>query len=180
MKIDSNQLWKNFKDCLLSTLAEFPIIKIEEAWVSQKERTFFYFEHLLPKIAEKMNLGFRKEKPFRIDGIFFKQGGQTTEVPLIYLESENNPASTHEEIFKLCCLNAPLKILFICADWTDKTKESLSKGNWQYIIDDFNDEVSLTGHIAIIVAEWNERLKFYSYVFDENAKIIEDKLLLEI
>jgi hypothetical protein len=181
MKIDSQSLWNKFKHSLIESIKETEVIAFKAAWKSCSDRTKFYFGELLPKVAKKLDLGFHKEKPFRIDGIFVKKGGQTTDVPLIYLESENIAASSHEEVYKLCCLNAPLKVLIVCTEWDDEFwKKQIIDGHWHYIVEDFKDELSLTGSFAFIIAAWDETLKFHAYVLDEHAEITEDTLLIEI
>lgn len=152
----------------------------EQSWVSKSERSKFYFESLLPRIAPRLGLEFRKERPFRIDGVFFKRASQSTEVPLIYVESENYAKSSHEEIFKLCCISAPLKVLFICNEWTEVDKREITDGYWQYIIDDFAEEKILIGNLCIIIAEWNDRLRFHTCCFNNKADLFEEKILAEL
>jgi hypothetical protein len=102
-------------------------------------------------------------------------------VPIIYIESENYVTTSHEEVFKLCCVNAPLKVLFVCTTWDDPSwKEKVAYGHWHYIVEDFMEQSSLTGYFAFIIAVWDETLKFHAYVLDEKAELIEDGLLLEL
>jgi hypothetical protein len=181
MKLDGRTLWAAFREAMIASIKETDFSSFETAWKSCDNRTEFYFTELLPKIAARLDLGFRKERPFRTDGIFWKKGGQTTEVPIIYVESENIATTSDSEVYKLCCINAPLKVLILCTPWGDPLwKKELSEGYWHYIIDDFNDEVGLTGYFAIIIAAWDKSLKFHSYVLDEEAELIEDNLLTEI
>lgn len=181
MNFSTHDLWNNFKQSLLESIQETDVSAFEQAWKSCNERTQFYFDNLLPNVARKLKLGFQKEKPFRIDGIFTVKGNQNNEIPIIYLESENNARSSHEEVYKLCCLNAPLKVLIVCTEWDDQLwKEQIVQGHWHSIIQDFKDKLHLTGHFAFIIAAWMETLKFHSYVLDENAKLIEDTVLIEL
>ena len=180
MQLDYLKLWTSFRTSLINSINETEINDFEKAWVSRTERTLCYFDSLLPKIAGKMNLEFEKEMYFRVDGTFYKTGGQKIKVPIIFLESENDVRSSDGEVKKLCLLNAPLKVLMICNDWNDSSKKIITEGYWDYIIDDFKDENCLTGYFAFIIAEWNDTLKFYSYVYNEKAEIIEDKLMIEI
>lgn len=174
-------LWTTFKNSLVESINETETSVFELAWKSRPERTRFYFDSLLPKVASKMNLDFEKEMKFRVDGTFFKKAGQTSKVPIILLESENNAFDSHDEINKLCLLNAPLKVLMICNDWNDASKKMLTENYWGYIIEDFAKESSLTGYFAIIIGEWNETLKFYTFVYDNLGNSIEseDNFLIE-
>lgn len=170
-------LWTAFKNALIESIKETKQADFKKAWTSRYERTCFYFDSLLPKVADKLGLELEKEVLFRVDATFYKRGGQTTKVPVIFLESENDVRTSNHEIYKLCSLNSPLKILMICNDWNEASKKIITDGYWDYIIEDFIDESSLMGYLAIIIAEWNEELKFYTYVYDNNGKVIEDLVL---
>lgn len=180
MSFDANTLWENFKQSFKMTVKSYPIPTLEQSWVSKAERSKFYFESLLPKISELLELEFRTERPFRIDAIFFKRGSQTTDIPVIYIESENNIKSSNEEIYKLCCISAPLKILFVCNSWTEKQKDEIVNGYWQYIIEDFAEAKLLSGNICILIAEWDDNLKFYSYCFNSSGFLFEEEVLISI
>lgn len=174
-------LWTTFKNYLVESINETDKSVFELAWKSKPERTQFYFDTLLPKIAAKMNLEFEKEMNLRVDGTFYKKAGQSSKIPIILLESENDAFTSHGEFHKLCLLNAPLKVLMICNDWNDASKKMLTEKFWGYIIEDFAEESSLTGFFAIIIGEWNETLKFHTYVYDNMGNSIEseDALLIE-
>lgn len=180
MIFDTNILWDNFKKSFIATVNDYPIQILDQSWLSRGDRSKFYFKSLLPKIATLLDLKFKTERPFRIDGIFFREGSQSTEVPIVYIESENNAKSSHEEIYKLCCVSAPLKVLFICNDWTEKDKNKIVDGYWNYIIDDFAESNLLTGNFCILIAEWNEKLKFHSYCFNDKGLLFEEEILIEI
>ncbi len=180
MSFDPNTLWDNFKTAFKQMAKNFPVQVLEQSWLTKSDRTKLYFEILLPKIAMLLDLKFKTERPFRFDGIFFKQGSQNTEVPIVYIESENDAKSSHEEFYKLCCISAPLKVLFICNAWTAIDKEEITNGYWNYIIDDFAETNLLTGNICIIIAEWDETLKFYSHCFNDKGILFEEETLIEI
>jgi len=180
MSFDTNALWENFKQSFKTTVNNFPIQTLEQSWVSKAERSKFYFESLLPKISGLLELEFKTERPFRIDAIFFRRGSQTTEVPIVYIESENDAKSSHEEIYKLCCISAPLKILFVCNSWTDRDKYEITNGNWHYIIEDFAETNLLTGNICVLIAEWDENLKFHSYCFNDKGNLFEEEVLIAL
>jgi len=173
MSNQSLQLWQQFKAELKKKTSLMSFERFETAWKSRSNRTVYYFDHLLPEIANALGLGFKKEKTFLVDGIMYLKASQETEVPKIFIESENNIHCSNEEVYKLCSLNAPLKILFLCHEWTPETSQQIAEWYWDYIIGDIKEENGLIGYLAIIVAEWNESLKFHSYVYDNNAIVIE-------
>ncbi len=180
MKFGANNIWDKFKSAFKEIITKYPIQTLEQSWLSKSDRSKFYFGSLLPKIATQLGLEFKTERPFRVDGLFFKRGSQTTEIPVVYIESENHAKSSNEEIYKLCCINAPLKILFICNEWTDTQKIEITNGYWNYIIDDFAEINLLIGNLCVLIAEWNEKLKIYSYCYNNKGVVFEDEILVEV
>jgi hypothetical protein len=179
MKNNCIDQWNSFKNALSQAVTETPLEDASNAWNSSSERTQFYFDFLLPKVSHLMELGFEKEKLFRVDAVFYKKANNGYQIPIVYIESENNVQSSYEEIYKLCCLNAPLKILFICVPWTPENKKLIVDDDWQYIVQDFASEDSLQGYLGIIVAEWMEEgLKFYALYFDQNGNLSDEGVLV--
>lgn len=181
MKPNSTELWASFRRAFLDAANETNFQDFGNAWKSCKNRTEFYFNILLPNIASRLSMSYEKEKFFHIDAVFCREGGQTTKIPFIALESENHVKTSDNEIKKLCMLNTPVKILMICNTWNDSTKEKMKDNYWDYIIGDFHDQVGLIGVLAVIIGEWDDyenELKFYTHVYDETAEVIEDAILL--
>jgi hypothetical protein len=179
MNYFSTSLWASFKQAFVETTKEISVVDFEKAWVSNGDRTMFYFDSLLPIIAEKLGLIFDKEMVYRIDGVFSKVGDQKTKIPIIYLESENDIRTSEREINKLCMLNSPLKVLMVCNEWNDSSKKLTKEYYWDYIIEDFADQIGLTGFFAILIGEWNDKLRIYAHVYNEKGEVIEDELLIE-
>jgi hypothetical protein len=62
---------------------------------------------------------------FKVD---FAISSQPEIVPLIFVETGNNPVSSHEEIRKLVNLAAPLRVLITVSEW-DESPEVWKLGN---------------------------------------------------
>lgn len=179
MKYNYKELWEQFKENLIICLGECPEIELQKIR-SISQRTIFYFEYLLPKVADKMNLLFVTEEPFRVDGTFYKigkQDGKNLKIPIILLESENDYLTSEGEVKKLCLLNAPLKILMIYSDWDGNISNDIKEGFWEYIMEDFNTDSSLTGFFAFINCSWSKDLRFDAIVYDENVKSLGESVL---
>ena len=179
MKHNYQELWNQFKENLIKSLEECPEAEIEKIR-SISQRTSFYFEYLLPKVASKINLLFTTEEPFRVDGTFYrigKQDGKNLKIPIILLESENDYSTSEGEVKKLCLLNAPLKILMIYSDWDGAFSNDIKEGFWEYIMEDFNTDSSLTGFFVFINCSWNKNLRFDAIVYDENVKCLGESAL---
>lgn len=173
MENTSKNLWENFQAIFKQELAVTNIETLDDAWQSCGSRTKFYFDDLLPKVANKMQLDFKKEEMFRVDGIFYKTTESGYKVPKIFIESENNADTAEWEIIKLCSLNAPLKILFLCLEWTESRKEELTTDHWNFIIKAFANEQQLVGYFAIIVAERTDIFRFFSFAYNENGDVYD-------
>ena len=68
-------------------------------------------------------------------------------MPIIYLESENDIRTSEREVNKLCMLNAPLKILMVCNEWNSGSKKLTKEYYWDYIIEDFAEQIGLRGFL---------------------------------
>jgi len=180
MKHNSAELWIDFTNALKQEIEGTHIDILGTAWESNAKRTSFYLELLLPKIATKLNLGFEREKTFRVDATFYRKAANDYQVPIIFIETENNSSTTETEIYKLCCLNAPLKVIFICLEWNNESRKDITEDYWQYIIDAFVAENRLVGHLGVIVAEWMDTLKLHGFAYNEKGKIDEEKIICEI
>lgn len=180
MENTSKKLWDNFQTLLKEELEITSIEILDNAWQSSGSRTKFYFDDLLPKVAEKMQLTFMKEELFRVDAIFYKKTDNGYNVPKIFIESENNAETADLEIRKLCSLNAPLKVLMLCLEWTESIKEQLTTDHWNFIIRAFANEQQLIGHFGIIVAEKTDKFRFFSFAYNEQGEVYDiEKTLVE-
>jgi len=141
---NSEELWNDFKISFEETVNEIDKSAFIDAWKDMPSRTLFYSTKLLPEISKKLGLSYQKEKVNRFDGVFYKTASQNTDVPVIYIESENDAKSSDREIFKLLAINAPLKVLLICNEWNENEKKEIAYGYWHYQITDFNDVIGLT------------------------------------
>ncbi|WP_153067425.1 hypothetical protein [Steroidobacter cummioxidans] len=77
---------------------------------SRTERTQFYAEYLLPKIADELGLAHVREE-FKVDHVGAIYSANEHAVPRFFVESENDFTGAIHEIRKLCSLNSPLRVL---------------------------------------------------------------------
>ena len=184
MKFTSKDLWETFKQEFKLAFEKTDRSSLFEIWKDDEKWTNHYFTTILPKLQSPLKMIFKKEYPFRVDGVFLQIGEQKQEVPIIYIESENDITTSDREIVKLCSVNSPLKILLTYSNiWSTSKdlKNNIIDGYWQYIIEDYQEQLGLTGYTAIIIVEKiNDGLNFHSYVFDADAKLIEDNLMFGI
>ncbi|MCL2525401.1 MAG: hypothetical protein FWF20_11915 [Betaproteobacteria bacterium] len=163
------EYWKQFKDNFQSELEATLPDTFNQAWKSSDSRTTFYREYLLPKVAVRMNLK-RCNELFKVDYAFCKSDSFGNQVPLVFIESENNAFSATHEVRKLCSLAAPLKVLITCVEWSDEPGEWPNGGhrtnlmkNWANIISGHSQIWPQPCVYGVIVAErWKKRLRYYS------------------
>lgn len=181
MKNNFENLWSEFKSEFVNQIKLSDVATLENAWKGRPHRTNFYTKDLLPRVAKKMNLNISKEL-FKVDMVFSKTSSYT-EVPLVFIESENDIKYAEHEVSKLCSLSAPLKILIICTDWNpDICNEYGKKGirdeyteHWDAIIKSYLEFWKLTGIIGLVVAEWYDHLCLYAKAWDETGELFDNE-----
>ncbi|RYE23123.1 MAG: hypothetical protein EOP51_11520 [Sphingobacteriales bacterium] len=169
----NEQLWNQFKLCLKEYIDGTSIESFNNAWISCSNRTLFYKKDMFPVIAMRMGLEYQVKEYLTVDATFYKKGNHKYQIPIVQIESENNIDSTENEIYKLCCLNAPLKILFICCDFDEHKKHQLTEDWWSYILSDFCKMNKLVGILGIVVAQYCEDgLSYNCFAYGEDGKLI--------
>lgn len=172
--------WKKFLNAFTAELSRLSDREFSDAWMSSGNRTSLYEDRILKQVAGAMGLVFRKEE-FKIDYTLCKSTDRGYDVPLVFVESENVANSAHHEIRKLSCLHAPLKVLIVCAEWSDEPgawkhggfKESLL-ARWGSQVRAHNKEWPSPCITGVLVAEWNQCLRYYALAFDHFGEIADE------
>ena len=166
---NNNQNWHNLKQNWTTE---------NNIWSKRYENVWntFYFENILPKMQNSFKIidksfQFWSESNFKIDGVFANNSENGWNIPQIYVESWNNNNTTEEEIFKLCCLNSPLKVFMTWShDW-NMERDNLAYNNWQNIVNAFSEKNMMNGELLIIIAEWrNNTIHFTHFAYTNNGK----------
>jgi len=140
------------------------------AWGTQTARTRFY-RTLLTTVAGALDLELEQELLL----VDFVMVGTRDRVPRVFLESENIATSSVQEIRKLCCLSAPVKVLLTVCAWDDAPGIWNGDGQRRPLTAAWSQEVAahraagtLVGAIIAIIAEWrpDNRLCFHALRFD--------------
>ncbi len=175
MKETPSALWNKFKQALSEELTDTPLEQLEKAW--EEKRTTFYRQVMIPAVADRMNLIFKDEKLNRVDYVLYKKAANGYEIPVIAIESENDCTRCEEEVEKLCCLNLPLKVLFLAMEWNDATRQEQINDSWQYIFAANNEVYKLDGYFGFVI--WNSLdSKFHCFAFNEEGEIIDQDQVL--
>jgi hypothetical protein len=111
-------LWAEFKTYFVQSLEKYKNNELKKAWQSSGNRTQFYTKKFFVEIAAKMGLSLKLEL-FKVYAAFYTNNLIDKEVPLIFVESENDAASATHELTKLLSINAPCKILIVCCEWSN-------------------------------------------------------------
>lgn len=186
---DSRTWWNKFKKSLKGRLDTIGLNKIEDAYLSNPTWTCFYKSVLFPKIANDLGLEYNKDKEYlTVDATFYRKSKPETgdwEIPIVLIESENqidtiDQSATGDELYKLCCLNASLKVIFSWKDdWNDSTQKYYADEGWQYVIDAFANASVLVGYLVmIVVVKRADKFEFNCTVYKENGEC--EKEIIEI
>jgi len=177
-------IWKEFRGEFRRCLAkENPPLQLMQAWMTGGERTCFYSEAVLPEVAG--GLGLRVEKELlNIDWALCLPVSDEFSVPVIFVESENTAGGADQEVRKLCCVSAPLRILITVAEWDEVEGVWPNGGNktkmlhgWQEIVRHHAKTWPCPSLLGILVGELSRdetRLRFYSYAIDPAGEVVAD------
>ena len=181
MESKGKTLWSNFKKSLVDNIKITELKVLEHNLRSKSDRTRFYKKQLFPKICTDLGLIYGEREYLTVDAGFYKVGNSGYHIPIVLIESENDADSTENEVYKLSCLHAPLKVLFICLDWNDDKFAALTTGFWDYIIGDFLEEKQFNGFFGVVVVECLDAIKFHAFGYDETGKITDlNQVIFEI
>ncbi|WP_028491962.1 hypothetical protein [Thioalkalivibrio sp. ALE19] len=171
--------WREFRTAFESALEGMTDEEFREAWKGCAARTKRYEEHVLPEVANTMGLKFQKED-FKVDFTLCEVDSSGNAVPIVFIESENNARSADHEVRKLACLHAPLKVLVVCAEWSNDQGDWSHKGDrddlssmWAKQINAHNAVWPSTSVTGVIVAEWNRTMRYYSLAFGPRGEIVD-------
>lgn len=100
---------EDFRAFFSVALDHFSSEELRQAWSSPDARTLFYARDFFPYLASKAGMNHQLEQ-LNVDHLIFTKI-LPTPTPVVWIESENAVTTAEREIWKLCCLNGPLKVL---------------------------------------------------------------------
>ena len=168
--IDEYHLWFEFIEHFKVCIGKCSNEQLRQAWSRRPNRTKFYTDHLLPQVANDMNLKITKEE-FKVDFVMgIEDPYFEYKIPKIYIESENDFNKAEHEIRKLCSLNSPLRVLITVDEWrrNDPTKKFSKLREWQSIIVAHHkqNKQDFTGTIGILIGDFkSDILRFHALAF---------------
>jgi hypothetical protein len=177
-------LWHNFLEAFSSAVTNADRDRFALAWAGAKARTSFYKEMLTPLAT---SLGTLIEEPletgrelFKVDFVFSRKSNEIS-VPLIFIETENNPDSAYHEVRKLVNLAVPLRVLITVSQWDEGgIWESRGGGNqnrllaqWESVIQEHQKVWPRPGVVGILIGEWrpDRKFRFYGYGYGEGHRL---------
>jgi len=169
---DFRTLWPNFKKEFVAQIKQQRDIGFKEAWTGPANRTKFYVEKIFPNVAKNLGLVLTTEL-FKVDAaLAIKQQPTNWEIPIIFIESENNFDTAAEEFYKLCSLSAPLRVLITITDDINNENTIGWLKDWSSYIETYSELWQNRGILGIIIADY--RFNFYSMAWDEKGALIEE------
>jgi len=169
MPVEPLVLWSQFSDSLALQLRQTAHADLASSWASPGRRTRFYATDLLKRVAADLGLVLQRERLL----VDYALCTATHDVPLIFIESENDPFLADQEIWKLSALSSPVRVLISVAEW-DETPAVWASGGcrtkrlsrWRAIAQSFSDEIGdVSGVTAAIIGEWRRDDVFRLYAY---------------
>lgn len=169
--------WLTFADAFVVEVDQMPVADVALAWASHKERTRLYASRVLPAVAQRLGLSHTKEL-FKVDAAMLRPASNGEQVPIVFIESENNATSSKHEMRKLCALSCPLAVLISVIEWNPDVygpkarRESLTQA-WSDIIRAHAEVWQRPGIVGVLVGEWgpDDHLRFYRLAYSMNGSV---------
>jgi hypothetical protein len=143
------KIWNTFKEHLQNKLKPY-LDNPHFDWRIDSERTRFLMNEILSQVAQSMELEIQFEVPFRLDATLLSTGRFHYKIPQIVIESENNTESAEQEFYKLCMVNAPVKILVVYDNQSDHLTY-FGKDWFDFIRSDFQEQNLDPGFMAVLI-----------------------------
>lgn len=177
---DGSQLQRRFLALLAESVDRVDLRALHLSWETQTARTALYGK-VLSDVA--MAMGLQLEPELLV--VDFALIGADDRVPKVFIESENIATSAVQEVRKLSCLAAPLKVLLAVCEW-DEAPEVWPHGSPRSgLLDAWRREValhaaagSLVGSIVAVVAEWRDDHFLRLYAVDLRNSGAPDEMIV--
>lgn len=170
------KLLQTFHTAFRVAINETEVSELSVAWSSNKRRTAFYCDVLMPNIAMQLNMEHGKEE-FKIDYVLSQISLRGAMIPQIFIESENDYKSANHEIRKLCSINSPLKVLITVTQqlFTPEPSAGAFKKlrEWQTIIRAHHENnPDFRGIISVIVGQQcTNGIQYYACAFNQEGNL---------
>lgn len=162
-------LWQRFSESLAAQLERTAHAELAFSWASSARRTRFYATDLLARVAHELGLTLQRERLL----VDYALCTPVDDVPLVFIESENDPCLADQEIWKLSALASPVRVLISVAQW-DETPAVWASGGcrterlarWRAIAESFSHAYGgLAGIVAAVIGEWrpDDVFRLYAY-----------------
>ena len=153
---------------------------LRAAWLTPGARTAFYAD-LFRQVGAELTLDLEQELLI----VDFALIGRSDRVPRVFIESENVASFAVQEVRKLCCLSAPLKVLLTVAEW-DNSPSVWPKGAVrEQLLPVWCEEVSrhraagtLVGEVIVVVAEWRPENILHCYTRSLESSTTADEIFV--
>ena len=151
MKFNAATEWQKFEEVLIEQLKAMPLAEFGKAWPELTAKTQFYGKVLLPEIAKRMECKVRGEF-LRCDHVILNKD----DVPVVFVECENNHRKASEEIDKLCAVSSPVRVLFLSCEWAEGERDTYLP-DWKKKFETHHRYFSNDAFYMIVVGEWRKR-----------------------
>lgn len=163
------EYYLRFCDAFVERLAYLSDDALLSAWHGRTERTQFWTREVLPGVAEALGLKLTTEL-FKVDAAMSVASTNGEDIPVVFIESENEATTASHEMRKLAAISCPLAVLITVVEWNPvvfpgKSCRDRLMSEWAGILQARSNVWARPGVIGVIVGEWgsDERLRFYRF-----------------
>lgn len=169
-----DEIYTWFKASFEQKIKSTPIEDFKYAWSNGLDNKTLFFKTLFSDLIQDSTWLVQYEH-FRCDIMICDQH----RIPLVFIETENMHRTASTEVQQLCCLHAPLKVLFISCSWHDSQREKWLH-TWQSILRTHHAAYPSNANFCIVIGEWGRGipddgiLRFYLLKLAPHGAITED------
>lgn len=182
--MEAQRLSADFREQFRAVIEAASPADLTQMWSDSHRRTEFYARTLMPELAVRMEMGVASEV-LRVDYTLVEKASG---VPLVVVESENEAFRAQEELWKLCCLSAPLRVLLTVVQWDDTPGVWEGGGwrsrllhNWGCTVKAHAAVFPVPSLLLVLVGEWRANaLRYHLASFSlTSGELVEEGLLVE-
>jgi len=155
--------------------------KLENAWITSRERTKYYKNELYPKVSEILNLNYETEF-MRVDYVLGKKVAKAI-VPFIGIESENSSESIVTELNHLYAFDTPLKIIMTCFEFTNRNNNEVSEHGtnqieyWSNHLKMLHELYPKNGIVSFLIIElMKKKFNIHLIILNNDGNLLTQKL----
>jgi len=162
--VNPSERWSSFAVAFIEQIRASSDQALAFAWSTHEDRTRFYREDLLERVAGSLQLTLKREILLVDYALCETENG--LDVPVIFIESENAIYSADQEIGKLASLSSPLRVLLSVGEWdrgvwSHAGLVETCLPRWRHIVATYERVSPRSGLIVALIGEWRSGTLYF-------------------